>query len=79
VEAAQVPAFEEVTVDLDAVIGRDAEEVLINVAPKKANWDLRRDIAGKLAKLERRTQRAMVELMAQEEAKRMEEDGGAQD
>lgn len=74
-----MPAFEEVTVDLDAVIGRDAEEVLINVAPKKANWDLRRDIAGKLAKLERRTQRAMVELMAQEEAKRMEEDGGAQD
>ena len=26
------------------------------MAPKKANWDLRRDIAGKLAKLERRTQ-----------------------
>ena len=32
------------------------QEVLINVAPKKANWDLRRDIADKLAKLERRTQ-----------------------
>lgn len=33
-----------------------AQEVLINVAPKKANWDLRRDIAGSLARLERRTQ-----------------------
>lgn len=32
------------------------QEVLIDVAPKKANWDLRRDIAGKLTKLERRTQ-----------------------
>lgn len=32
------------------------QEVLINVAPKKANWDLRRDIAGSLARLERRTQ-----------------------
>lgn len=32
------------------------QEVLINVAPKKANWDLRRDIADKLARLERRTQ-----------------------
>ena len=32
------------------------QEVLINVAPKKANWDLRRDIAPRLAKLERRTQ-----------------------
>ena len=32
------------------------QEVLLNVAPKKANWDLRRDIADKLAKLERRTQ-----------------------
>ena len=35
---------------------RPPQEVLINVAPKKANWDLRRDIADKLARLERRTQ-----------------------
>jgi len=32
------------------------QDVLINVAPQKANWDLRRDIADKLARLERRTQ-----------------------
>ena len=76
-EAAQAPEFEEVTVDLDAVIGEDPEEVLINVAPKKANWDLRRDIAGKLAKLERRTQRAIVQLAAQEEERRQREDAAA--
>ncbi|KAL4539454.1 hypothetical protein Ndes2437B_g02172 [Nannochloris sp. 'desiccata'] len=70
VEAAKAPEFEEITVDLDAVIGHSAEEVVVNVAPKKANWDLRRDIAPKLAKLERRTQRAMIELMKQEEQHR---------
>ena len=70
VEAAKAPEFEEVAVDLDAVIGHAAEEVIVNVAPKKANWDLRRDIAPKLAKLERRTQVAMIELMREEEARR---------
>ena len=49
------------------------------MAPKKANWDLRRDVAGKLAKLERRTQAAMIKLMQAEEARRLAEEGGAQD
>ena len=41
--------------DLNAVIGAAPdEEVIINVAPKKANWDLRRDIAPKLAKFRQR-------------------------
>ena len=71
-EPAKAPEFEEIEVDLDAVIGQEPEEVVVNVAPKKANWDLRRDIAPKLAKLERRTQRAMIQLMAQEEQRRQE-------
>ena len=79
VAVAKAPQFEEVQVDLDAAIGHDAEEVLINVAPKKANWDLRRDIAGKLSKLERRTQRAMIQLMGQEENRRLAAEGGQQD
>lgn len=37
------------------------EDYLQNVAPKKANWDLKRDVEAKLAKLERRTQRAIIE------------------
>ncbi|GAB4814876.1 hypothetical protein N2152v2_001922 [Parachlorella kessleri] len=79
VEAAQPPEFQPVEVDPDAVLGADTEEVLVNVAPKKANWDLRRDIADKLARLERRTQAAMVRLMQQEEAARLAEEGGQQD
>ncbi len=34
-----------------------------NLAPRKPDWDLKRDIAPKLEKLERRTQRAIAELI----------------
>ena len=47
------------------------QDVLVNVAPKKANWDLKRDIEKKLDKLERRTQRAILEVMQDEEAARL--------
>ncbi|KAL4450588.1 hypothetical protein ABPG77_000944 [Micractinium sp. CCAP 211/92] len=74
VESAPLSAFEEVKVDAAAPLVEDAEEVLVNVAPKKANWDLRRNIADKLARLERRTQAAMIKLMQQEEQHRQSEE-----
>uniref|UniRef100_A0A9J8DHU6 Coiled-coil domain containing 12 n=1 Tax=Cyprinus carpio carpio TaxID=630221 RepID=A0A9J8DHU6_CYPCA len=40
------------------------EEVdLANLAPRKPDWDLKRDVAKKLEKLERRTQKAIAELI----------------
>ncbi len=42
------------------------QDLLVNVAPKKANWDLKRDVQPKLDKLERRTQRAIVQLMMEQ-------------
>lgn len=36
-----------------------------NLAPRKADWDLKRDIAPKLEKLEKRTQKAIAELIRQ--------------
>ncbi|TRY84962.1 hypothetical protein DNTS_019031 [Danionella cerebrum] len=40
------------------------EEVdLVNLAPRKPDWDLKRDVAKKLEKLERRTQKAIAELI----------------
>ena len=33
------------------------------MAPRKVDWDLKRDIAPKLEKLERRTQKAIAELI----------------
>ena len=34
-----------------------------NLAPRKPDWDLKRDIGPKLEKLERKTQRAIAELI----------------
>lgn len=45
---------------------------LANVTPKKPNWDLRRDVEKRLAKLERRTQRALVQLAQQQQAQSVE-------
>ncbi|KAL8491197.1 hypothetical protein ACS0TY_023008 [Phlomoides rotata] len=39
------------------------EDPFMNIAPKKPNWDLRRDVQKRLNKLERRTQKAMLTLM----------------
>jgi hypothetical protein len=41
------------------------QEVQLDIAPKKPNWDLKRDISKKLEKLERRTQGAIVKLIKQ--------------
>jgi coiled-coil domain-containing protein 12 len=49
------------------------------MAPKKANWDLKREIEPRLAKLERRTQRALMEIMLDEEQQRMQQEGGVAD
>eukprot|EP00890_Picochlorum_soloecismus_P001739 jgi/Picsp_1/2566/NSC_00797-R1_coiled-coil domain-containing protein 12 len=70
-EPARVKEFEEPKVNLEEAIGIEPEEVLANVAPKKANWDLRREIANKLARLERKTQQAIAELALEEEKKRL--------
>ena len=35
----------------------------MNLAPRKPDWDLKRDIAKKLEKLERRTARAIGEII----------------
>ena len=34
-----------------------------NLAPRKPDWDLKRDVDKKLEKLERRTQKAIAELI----------------
>lgn len=48
--------------------GQTATGVQLDVAPKKANWDLKQHIAKKLEKLERRTQQAIVELIKEKVA-----------
>ena len=47
---------------------------LASLAPQKVNADLKRDIKGKLDRLERRTQRALVELLKERLEKEAEEE-----
>jgi hypothetical protein len=48
----------------------------ITLAPKKPNWDLKRDVARKLDKLEKRTQLAIIEML--KEQQEQEQPGGMQ-
>ena len=56
-----------------------SEGAMKEMAPKKINWDLKRDIESKLAKLERRTQRAIVELLKERLAKEAEAEGDGEE
>lgn len=57
----------------------NAPDSVATMAPKKINWDLKRDISDKLAKLEKRTQKAIVRILKErlemEAADAAEEDG----
>ncbi|KAG7394005.1 hypothetical protein PHYBOEH_005928 [Phytophthora boehmeriae] len=61
----------------------ESDDELLDLAPKRANWDMERDIAPMLRKLERRTQHAIVEIlrekMAAEQQEDDEEDDDAED
>ncbi|KAM0942249.1 putative mRNA splicing factor Cwf18 [Dioscorea sansibarensis] len=46
------------------------EDPFVNIAPKKPNWDLRRDVQKRLEKLEKRTQIALRQLMLEQEKER---------
>jgi coiled-coil domain-containing protein 12 len=47
----------------DSATAADSSDRLAAAAPRKINWDLKRDIQPKLDKLERKTQKAIVELL----------------
>jgi cwf18 pre-mRNA splicing factor len=51
-------------------------DAAVTLVPKKANWDLKRDLAPKLEVLERATQRALITLL-RESMKGSEGAGGA--
>ncbi|KAL0535492.1 hypothetical protein IC582_029823 [Cucumis melo] len=51
------------------------EDPFVNIAPKKPNWDLRRDVQKKLDKLERRTQKALYKLMEEQEKQKQAAEG----
>ncbi|KAI8424340.1 hypothetical protein MSG28_002881 [Choristoneura fumiferana] len=65
-EDALPPAVEDEVKDLleagkEKVVLQDLD--ISSLAPRKPDWDLKRDVAKKLEKLERRTQKAIAELI----------------
>merc|ERR1711865_856752 len=42
---------------------QEAQAKGLNIQPRKANWDLKRDVGNKLDKLRKRTERAILELV----------------
>ncbi|NP_001158518.1 Coiled-coil domain-containing protein 12 [Oncorhynchus mykiss] len=64
-KAKPVSVEEKVKEQLDAAKPESVikEVDLANLAPRKPDWDLKRDVAKKLEKLERRTQKAIAELI----------------
>lgn len=46
---------------------------ITNLAPRKPDWDLKRDVAKKLERLDRRTQKAIAELIRDRLKQRQED------
>ncbi|KAI9989258.1 hypothetical protein PInf_019419 [Phytophthora infestans] len=63
----------------DAKTEDESDDELLNLAPKRANWDMERDIAPMLRKLERRTQHAIVEILREKLAAEQQEEGSDDD
>ena len=51
------------------------QDDIYDLLPKRENIDLKNHVERKMQKLERKTQRAMIELMQAEEDRRMQERG----
>ena len=66
---------EEIKEQLDSAKSKVVLEELdiATLAPRKPDWDLKRDVAKKLEKLERRTQKAIAELIRDRLKQRQED------
>eukprot|EP01025_Chloroclados_australasicus_P056433 TRINITY_DN6972_c1_g1_i1.p3 TRINITY_DN6972_c1_g1~~TRINITY_DN6972_c1_g1_i1.p3 ORF type:complete len:136 (-),score=19.69 TRINITY_DN6972_c1_g1_i1:661-1068(-) len=64
IEPAKAPSIQPKKQDEEETI--DDDQNVVNVAPKKANWDLKRDVQKQLQILERRTNRALAQLLLEQ-------------
>lgn len=83
IERPSVPSAEDQVADTADVVHNDAtQEPLLNLAPKRPNWDLKRDLEPQMKKLRGMTDRAILRLIAERVAKEQqggEGSGGADD
>mmetsp|Transcript_59370 Transcript_59370/g.132471 ORF Transcript_59370/g.132471 Transcript_59370/m.132471 type:complete len:84 (-) Transcript_59370:102-353(-) len=59
---------------LDAIAAAEDTEAVLAIAPRKPNWDLKRDVERKMQTLAARTDRAVVQLIRQ----RIKKDDGVE-
>jgi coiled-coil domain-containing protein 12 len=64
VEKATVPSVEEQVETADVVHNDATQEPLLNLAPKRPNWDLKRDLEPQMKQLRGATDRAILRLIA---------------
>ncbi|XP_061369455.1 uncharacterized protein LOC133312301 isoform X2 [Gastrolobium bilobum] len=72
---AVLPKFEDPVAAAPPPEAEAKEDPFLNIAPKKPNWDLRRDVQKKLDKIEKRTQKALYELMEEQEKQKLLAEG----
>ena len=78
-EGVQLPEVE-AAVEEALAVGAAPLDAPLNIAPKKPDWDLKRDVEKRMSKLHRRTQRAIVDLIRQRlEQEAAEASGGEED
>ncbi|KAL1529297.1 hypothetical protein AB1Y20_000251 [Prymnesium parvum] len=76
VEKPVVPSVED-QIDAAEIVHNDTtQEPLINLAPKRANWDLKRDLEPQLKKLRGMTDRAIIGLIAKRVAEEQDAESG---
>lgn len=63
VEKPDAPNVEDLVGPSVAIHNDATQEPLLNLAPKKINWDLKRDLEPQLKKLRAATDRAIIELI----------------
>ena len=54
------------------------QDPFLNIAPKKLNWDLKREVADRLEQLRKRTLKAINEIVAEKARQQEEEDEEAE-
>eukprot|EP01105_Mastigella_eilhardi_P026949 TRINITY_DN8018_c0_g1_i1.p1 TRINITY_DN8018_c0_g1~~TRINITY_DN8018_c0_g1_i1.p1 ORF type:complete len:219 (+),score=91.22 TRINITY_DN8018_c0_g1_i1:17-673(+) len=80
-EIAGINKVQEINDKLKALEESKEDDESISLVPKKLNWDLKRDLAPKLAKLEKRTQKALYDeikdrIKKQEDDEEEDDDSG---
>ena len=75
VDKPAVPSVEELVETAEVVHNDATQEPLLNLAPKRPNWDLKRDLEPQVKRLRGMTDRAILRLIADRVAAEQQQQG----